>query len=352
MLQQWNTVLACLDQPAFIRDASGIRLVNAAAARLGLQVGSDGIPAELPPVEQGPCSCSCRIGEQYWQVQVRDAQTLQLVMLQPLEIRAMEAASAAARALRDPLQQISVVTSKLWPYLEEQEDERIQQGTASITRGLHRLLRVVNNLTDLELQTDLPLLMKKRTLCNGFLTDFAEQVQPLVESTGRRMVLECPDRRFYALMDARMVERALLNLLLNAIQHTPEGGCITLRGSAQSKQCCFVVENEGDVIGEAALAGLFERYKRPELALQSPGAGLGLTVARNVALAHGGNLLARPNPAGGLCVVLTVEMAELRFGEEPVYSPVKIDRFGGFDNCLTELSDVLGDRWFDSRALD
>jgi len=247
MLQQWNTVLACLDQPAFIRDASGIRLVNAAAARFGLQVGSDGIPAELPPVEQGPCSCSCRIGEQYWQVQVRDAQALQLVMLQPLETKAIEVASAAARELRDPLQQISVATSKLWPYLEEQEDERIQQGTASITRGLHRLLRVVNNLTDLELQTDLPLLMKKRTLCNGFLADFAEQVQPLVESTGRRMVLECPDRRFYALMDARMVERALLNLLLNAIQHTPEGGCITLRGSAQSKQCCFVVENEGDV---------------------------------------------------------------------------------------------------------
>lgn len=352
MLQQLNTILACLNQPAFVRDETGICLVNAAAARLGLCVGTAQVPAELPAVGSDGCSVSCSVGGLSWQAQVRPLEQWQLVILEPVEACDAALVGAAARAMREPLQQLSVMTAKLWPYLEEQEDEQIQQGTASISRGIHRMLRAVWNLSELALPESAGLIRKKRVECRAFLEGLAAKVQPLVESTGRRLELICQNRRFYALMDAELIERALLNLLVNAVQHTPEGGCITLRGMAQQKRCCFTVENEGKVISEAELSGLFDTYRHPDLALQSAGAGIGLAVVRKAAQTHGGSLLAQPNPGGGLQLILSVEMAEITFGEDTVCSPVQVTWNGGYDRCMTEFADVLEDRWFDSRALD
>lgn len=352
MLQQLNTVLACLSQPAFVRDRETIRLSNEAAARLGLLVGSDNIPVELPPVDSAGSSCSCCVGGLTWQAQIRPVEDLQLVILEQVDEADAAVIAAAARALREPLQQISMTASQLWPYLEEQEDEKIQRGTAAISRGVHRMLRAVWNLSDLHMPDQSRFMRRKRTECGAFLEDLSRRAEPLIRSAGRRLELEYPSQRGYATIDQMMVERALLNLLLNALQHTPEGGRIMLRGTWQKKLCCFTVENEGEPISESSLAGLFNRYKRPELALQTEGAGLGLSIVRTVAQTHGGSLLAQPRPEGGLLVSMRIERDEIRFGEDPVCSPVQIEWSGGFDRCLTELADALPDREFDSRGVD
>ena len=135
MLQQLNTVLACLSQPAFVRDRETIRLSNEAAARLGLLVGSDNIPVELPPVDSAGSSCSCCVGGLTWQAQIRPVEDLQLVILEQVDEADAAVIVAAARALREPLQQISMTASQLWPYLEEQEDEKIQRGTGCSGRS-------------------------------------------------------------------------------------------------------------------------------------------------------------------------------------------------------------------------
>lgn len=352
MLQQLKIVLDCLPQPAFVRDDMQICLMNPAAASLELQHDAQQLFAQLPPVDSDGCHCLFTYRDSAWDAAIRPVAGLQLVILQLQREPEPQLLAAAARALREPLQRMLVASKKLWPRLEEQEDEKLQAETAAINHGMHQLLRAIGNLSDLDPGQRKMLQFQKRTSCPDFLAAFAQRVEPLVAATGRQFVLRCQERHFYALMDVQSVERALLNLIANAIAHSPADSCITLRAFAEAGRCCFAVENTGAHIGEAALAGMVQPWTREETVLPSSGAGFGLQIARNVAQAHAGSLLICPQPKGGLRVVLSVAEAELRFGERPVHSPMQFDRTGGFDRYLVELSDVLEDKWFDTRKID
>lgn len=351
MLQEFQIVLDCLDQPAFIRDSRGILLVNPAAQALGLTTG------EHPALDQLPwtlelCQCTLSLAGQSFAVSLRPAGKLQLAVCRPLADLDQQVLASAASSLRQPLHKMVSATSDLWPYLEEQEDERIQAGTAAVSHGIYQLMRAVNNLADLCLPEDSSLYLRKRTECNAFLGRFMERVTPLVESTGRRITLECQTRCFYALLDEAAVERALLNFVANAIAHTPKGETITLRGWREEKHCCFAVTNPGQPVSAQQLSSIFGRYAREDLALLG-GAGFGMQIAGNVARSHHGTLLVRAEEAGGLTAVLSVEAAEVPFGEAPIRTPqMPVDRAGGFDRYLIELSDVLDDACYDSRNIE
>ena len=352
MLQEFKIVLDCLDQPAFIRDSRGILLVNPAAQALGLTTG------EHPVLEQLPwtlelCQCTLSLAGQSFAVSLRPAGELQLAVCQPLADLDQQVLASAASSLRQPLHKMVSATSGLWPYLEAQEDERIQAGTAAVSHGIYQLLRAVNNLADLYLPEDSSLYRRKRTECNYFLGRFMERVTPLVESTGRWITLECQTRCFYALLDVAAVERALLNFVANAIAHTPKGETITLRGWREEKYCCFAVTNPGQPVTAQQLSGIFGRYAREDLALLEGGTGFGMQIAGNVARSHHGTLLVRAEDTGGLTVVLSVEAAEVAFGEAPIRTPqMPVERSGGFDRYLIELADVLDDTCYDSRNID
>lgn len=350
MLQQLKTILGCLAQPAFVRDQTGICLVNQAAADLALPQDAETLLAQLPPLDGGSGQGMVSFRGTAWEAAIRPVEVGQLVLLQPQRELEPQILAAAASALREPLQRMLLESKKLWPRLESQEDEKIQAETAAINRSMYQMLRAVGNLSDFE-PSQMPIChFRDRVLCNDFLEVFAQRVQPLVETTGRVFTLQCQQRRFYALIDVAAVERALLNLIANAIAYSPTGSTVTIRAFADGKRCCFAVENTGEVITEDALAGIFAGYTQD--ALHRQGAGFGLQIARNTAQAHEGSLMISPKPEGGLTVVLSVEAAELRFGESAVYSPVKLERTGGFDRYLVELSGVLEDTWFDTRKID
>ena len=91
--------------------------------------------------------------------------------------------------------------------------------------------------------------------------------------------------------DDKLIDRAVSNLVSNAVRHTPEGGRIALHvdRSADGGTRIAVV-NEGEVIPAEELEHVFDRLYRGEYARNSPGSGLGLTIARRIALVHGGDV--------------------------------------------------------------
>jgi two-component system heavy metal sensor histidine kinase CusS len=88
--------------------------------------------------------------------------------------------------------------------------------------------------------------------------------------------------------DELMLERAIGNLLVNAIQHAPENGRISLSISAQQAHAVLTLSNTGPSIPPAALERIFERFVRLDQA--SSGSGLGLAISRSVVLAHQGSI--------------------------------------------------------------
>ena len=90
--------------------------------------------------------------------------------------------------------------------------------------------------------------------------------------------------------DRLMLQRAIGNLLLNAIQHTPAQGRVTLAVRRQEDDALITVSNSGPPIPAAALRTLFERFVRVDQS--GEGSGLGLAIAKSIVLAHGGSIVA------------------------------------------------------------
>jgi two-component system OmpR family sensor kinase len=111
-----------------------------------------------------------------------------------------------------------------------------------------------------------------------------------------------PDLLFHG--DEALIRRLLLNLLDNAIKHTPKGGKVTLECKRQSGQYIVSITDSGPGISPELQPHIFERFFRADKArsrseTDSGGAGLGLSIARWIAEAHHGQLeLARSDTSG------------------------------------------------------
>jgi len=91
--------------------------------------------------------------------------------------------------------------------------------------------------------------------------------------------------------DARMLQRMLANLLDNAVKYTPPGGAVEiLLSESEKKDLTIAIRDTGIGISEADLAHVFERFYRCDRSRSQPGTGLGLSLARAIARAHGGDI--------------------------------------------------------------
>jgi two-component system sensor histidine kinase BaeS len=107
----------------------------------------------------------------------------------------------------------------------------------------------------------------------------------------------------FAVDSARFVQ-LLKNLLQNSLRYTDPGGHVRVSLSESSQGWQLEVQDSLPGVPEAALAHLFDRFYRVDesRSRQSGGAGLGLSLCRAIATAHGGTIAARPSPLGGVWI--------------------------------------------------
>jgi len=102
------------------------------------------------------------------------------------------------------------------------------------------------------------------------------------------------------------VERVLMNLLTNALRHTPSDGSIAVRVEAFPEEVRVAVEDTGDGLDPEAKTRMFERFWRADRSRSSRGAGLGLAIARGLVEAQGGRIWAEDREGGGARVCFTL----------------------------------------------
>lgn len=99
-----------------------------------------------------------------------------------------------------------------------------------------------------------------------------------------------------------LIERLAANLVQNAVRHSPTGGEMVVRTGRREAHSVLQVENPGPVLPPDEVDELFEPFRRGNGRTSSRGVGLGLSIVRSVAQAHGGQVSAHPRESGGLVV--------------------------------------------------
>jgi two-component system, NtrC family, sensor histidine kinase KinB len=109
--------------------------------------------------------------------------------------------------------------------------------------------------------------------------------------------------------DPERVQLLLSNLLSNAIRHTPAGGCIELRAKAEEECVRFEVADSGSGIPAEYRLKVFEKFFRVP-GTRGAGAGLGLSICREIVEAHGGEIGIDETPGGGATFWFTLPASE------------------------------------------
>jgi signal transduction histidine kinase/CheY-like chemotaxis protein len=143
-------------------------------------------------------------------------------------------------------------------------------------------------------------LRARRLAVEPFLRDLVDRHRPLAEDRGLSVSVEAAPVEVWA--DRDLLEQAVGNLIGNALKFTPRGGRIGLSAAAAADRIVIEVADDGPGVAPQDAERIFERWTRAEPA-QAEGAGIGLSLAREIAELHGGELTLAPSERGARFVL-------------------------------------------------
>lgn len=134
------------------------------------------------------------------------------------------------------------------------------------------------------------------------------RMKPQADRAGIGLSIDYPKQLPGLNVDAEQLERVLMNLIHNAIKHTPIGGVITVSAEAAGNYMVIKVKDTGDGILPEDLPRIFERFYKTDQARASGGTGLGLAIAKHIVEAHGGVISAESSPGAGATFVISLPL--------------------------------------------
>jgi signal transduction histidine kinase len=108
-------------------------------------------------------------------------------------------------------------------------------------------------------------------------------------------------------VDPLRIREVLVNLISNAMRHTPDGGRVSVAATSQPASIAVMVSDTGSGIAAEELPKIFDRFYKGRA---SRGSGLGLTIARNLVVAHGGEIRADSVEGKGTEVTFTLPVGQ------------------------------------------
>jgi len=180
------------------------------------------------------------------------------------------------------------------------DPESVQKAAGIIHEESLRMGRLVDQLLDLaKLESGRVQMRRDRVDLGELVTGTVERFQPAAADKDITLTVEtAPD--LHILGDEERLMQVLMNLLDNALRHTPEGGAVTCRAARAADDPAMVevtVSDTGPGISAEDLPHVFDRFYQAEKARRRGSAGLGLAIVQEIVRAHGGSVGAR-SPQG------------------------------------------------------
>jgi NtrC-family two-component system sensor histidine kinase KinB len=154
-----------------------------------------------------------------------------------------------------------------------------------------RLFEMIEDLLDLaRFEGGAALIEKKPLSCQELIEDVAGREKELVVSRGLELKVETEPHLPRVDVSRPRIDQVFANFISNAVKHSPAGGVITLSARRQdAKNVRFAVRDEGPGVPRELRRRVFDKFFRVSES-GGEGAGLGLSIAREIVLAHGGSI--------------------------------------------------------------
>ena len=199
----------------------------------------------------------------------------------------------------------------------------------SITRGSHRLLGICNDLLligGFEAGAMARLTMVRLDL-RDCARDALDGLQPLLVERELRVEVDWPVVEVAVVGDRVQLERAVSNLISNAVKFTDDGGAIMISACVIADEALLQVRDTGMGIAVEDQEAIFERFYRTDEAQRQaiPGTGLGLSIVADIVRAHDGRVEVTSAPGAGTTFTLHFPLAAAPEDAEPEPGEVSLE---------------------------
>ena len=213
-----------------------------------------------------------------------------------------------AHDLRTPLQRLRATAESA---LRENDAEGGRAALAACIEECDRVAATLTALMDIsEAETGTMALRLEALGALALLRETAELYEVTAEDKGIELSVEAPPD-LEVRGDRARLRQALANLTDNAVKYTPAGGHVWLRARREGNRVVFECADDGPGIAPEDLLHIFDRLYRSDRSRTERGLGLGLSLVRAIARAHGGEATVTSTPGAGASFRLSVPITAL-----------------------------------------
>ena len=219
--------------------------------------------------------------------------------------------------------------------------ENLKKYTTYIKQNSYRLLRLVNNLIDIN-KIDIGVYELRCSSNNivSIIEDITLSVADYIQDNKINLIFDTNIEEVITYCDPDKIERIMLNLLSNAIKYTPDDGLIEVKINANKDEIMVSVKDSGIGIPKEKLDVIFDRFGQVDDSFnrKCEGSGIGLSLVKNLVEMHGGNVNVNSKINEGSEFIFTIP---IKLREEDNIIQFNIDRrCNHVERCDIEFSDI------------
>jgi two-component system sensor histidine kinase KdpD len=233
-------------------------------------------------------------------------QALRSKLLEEVDRFRQSLMGAVSHDLRTPLATIKVASSTLANRSASLTSDELRELYNLIEVESDRLTRLVSNLLDItRIEAGVFTVHPNPTSVRDLVREAVNAMEPTMGA--HRVDSIVPASLPAVNVDSLLIGQVLINLLDNAIRHSPDDGVITVEARREMRQVILSVTDQGPGIEPSQRQAVFERFAQLD---KGGRAGLGLTIAKNFVEAHGEEIWYEDAPNHGARFVFTLPVAD------------------------------------------
>lgn len=233
--------------------------------------------------------------------------------IKSIDLLRQELIANISHDLRTPLSVVQGYIETLHMKNDQLSVEEQQGYLKIISSGSERLSNLISQLFEYsKLESNQIQPLKEPFLISELANDIHRNYSILAQNKNIDLKLSMSDDIPLVFADISLVERAIQNLMDNAIKFTPENGKIVMKVKALKTHVEIVVQDSGPGIDKESQALIFERYRQTKIGKEKEGSGLGLAIVKKIMDIHDSEITVLSNPNEG---------TEFSF-ELPIYSAI------------------------------